>query len=327
MNKKILILLFSLSLIISACGSSTSDAEIEMASTAAVQTVEARFTELAQKNTPTSLPPEPTAIENIIATEALTPTLTAVPTVSSDIGTLPENALVANLAYETVPDGTVLGTGEYFSKSWTLQNNGTYTWHTGYKLIYFNGDRLEGSFEYPFFEDVEPGEAITLSIELLAPEVAGNYTGYWKIKSPSGHIFGVGEYNTPISVNIDVRNAGDIDYAITSVDYYMERSPATSCPSNVQWIIHAEVSVSGPMDIRYRFYQRESDGETVKQSKEWLRFDTAGTKTISNTWQLNHCVNASPRFFSLVILSAESDAPIYQYPEYQFINNCPDVCE
>jgi len=322
MKKKILMLLFALSLIMSACSSSSSDVEIEMASTAAAQTVEARFTEMAKNNTSV---PQPSATKSAPTAENIDAP-TATPTIVTNLGDLPEDALVANLYSENIPDGTVLETGERFTKSWSLQNNGTYTWSKDYKLIYWDGNIMGGAAEYNFFDVISPGEIMTLPIQLLAPSVAGNYTGYWKIKSPSGYIFGVGEYNAPISVSIDVREADDIEYGITSVEYYMVRDPEFACPANVEWTTYATVSVSGPMEIRYQFYQRESDGQIVKQRKKWLRFTEAGTKTISNVWQLNHCVNSQPRYVSLVILDPNTDAFVYQYPEFMFINNCPDLC-
>ena len=322
MNKKNLMLLLAFPLILGACSPTPADADIAMISTSAAQTVEAQFTEIAKENTPT---PRPSATKNVGATEASTAP-PATPTIVADLSNLPEGALVASLYSESHPDGTVLETGEYFMKSWSLQNNGTYTWSKDYKLIYWGGDILGGSAEYNFFDVISPGEILTMPIQLLAPDVAGNYTGYWKIKSPSGYIFGVGEYNAPISVSIDVRNADDIEYGITSVRYSMVRDPENGCPANVDRTIYATVSVSGPMTIRYQFYQRESDGEIVKQRKQWLKFDEAGTKTVSNLWRLNNCVNARPRYVSFVVLDPKTDAPIHQYPEFMFINDCPDLC-
>ena len=320
MNKKILLTLFALSLTITACGS-TSEEELAVASTAAVQTVEARFTEMAKENN-TAIP-EPSATENAPEAEE---DLVATATPQTGLVDLPEDALVANLYSETVPDGTVLEAGQYFTKSWTIQNNGTYTWSKDYKLIYWDGDLLGGYTEYNFFDIAAPGERLTFPIQLRAPDAPSAYTGYWKLKSPSGYIFGVGEYDAPISVNIDVRNADDIEYGITSVKYYMVRDPEFGCPTNVKWTIYADVSVSGPLEIRYQFFQRESDGQVVKQKKDWLKFTEAGTQTVSNVWQLNKCVNANPRYFSFVRLHRDTDAPVYQYPEFMFINNCPDLC-
>ena len=320
MNKKIFIAIFILSLVLSACGGSPSDADVAMISTAAAQTVEARFTEEAE-DMPTPKPTE-AAPEEIIPTLA-PPTQTETPV----SGIAPEGCLVASLTNESIPDGTVLATGEYFTKHWYIQNNGDCTWNQEYKLLYWDGDLLGGYTEYNFPDIAQPGETIEIPIQLRAPGSAGIYTGYWKMQSRSGYIFGVGEYNVPISVNIDVRDAGDIEYGIISVEYYMTRDPENGCPANVSRTIYAVVSVSGPMEIRYQFYQRESDGEIVKQTKKWLRFEEAGTQTIKNEWILNKCTNANPRYVSLVILDPDDDTLVYQYPEFVFVNDCSDQCD
>lgn len=308
-------------LVLGACSATPSEDEINAISTLAAATVEARFTQEAL-NAPVLETVAVPAIETIALT-----TTPALPTQTAAPGVAPDGCLLASLVSETIPDGTVLSTGEYFTKRWYLQNSGSCAWNQEYELIYWDGDLMGGYIEYPFPNIALPGESIELPIELRTPDVPGSYTGYWKMRSLSGYIFGVGALNVPISVNVDVRNAGEIDYGITSVEYYMVRNPETGCPANVDRTIYAKVTTSGPMKIRYRFYQRESDGEVVFQKKEWLTFTEAGTQTISNLWRLNHCVNAQPRYFSLVILDPETDSPIYQYPEFTFINDCPDVCD
>jgi len=292
-----------------------------MVSTAAAQTVEARFTEMAEN----TVVPEASATK----VEAESPpesTLAPIPTDTPISSIAPEGCLVANLVNETIPDGTVLQTSEYFTKRWYIQNNGECTWNQEYQLIYWSGDLLGGYTAYNFPDIAQPGEIIEAAIQLRAPDSVGNYTGYWKMQSRSGYIFGVGENNVPISVNIDVRNADGIEYGITSVEYYMTRDPENGCPANVSRTIYAVVTVNGPMEIRYRFYQRESDGEIVKQTTQWLRFTEAGTKTISNVWILNKCTTQNPRYVSLVILDPANDTPVYQYPEFVFVNDCPDQC-
>ncbi len=319
MNKKIFIFIFTLSLIMSACGS-PSEADIAAISTQAAQTVEARFAEEAEV-APTPKPTESAPTEIV---PSLAPPTQSLETPVSSIA--PEGCLVASLVNETIPDRTILGTSEYFTKNWYIQNNGECTWNQEYKLLYWDGDLLGGYTEYAFPGIALPGETIDIPIQLRAPDSVGSYTGYWKMQSRSGYIFGVGEYNAPISVNIDVRDASDIEYGIISVEYYMTRYPESGCPANVSRTIYAIVSVSGPMEIRYQFYQRESNGEIVKQTKEWLRFTEAGIDTIRNEWVLNKCTNANPRFVSLVILDPETDQPIHQYPEFEFVNDCPDQC-
>jgi hypothetical protein len=313
MKKKILFMLIILSLIISACEKST-EVDAESIATSAAQTVEARFTEMAKTTTP-----EPSAPveESAPAGEEATPTATTVPTETPASNTgevLPDDCLVANFAGETVPDGTIIAPGEYFMKSWSITNNGTCTWHNGYKLVYYNGNLLGGATEYPFFEEIAPGETMTFPIQLLAPTEPGIYEGAWKFQSPSGHIFGVGQYDAPVSVNI---NVGDnLKAGITSVHYTLDRNPDVGCPTNVDWNIIATITVSGPMNIVAQFQQ--SDGNhTVKKT---LIFDEAGSKNMSVTWTLHKNAGPAPRWVQLVVLEPKET----YYPTYTFVNNCPD---
>ncbi|MBT3338287.1 MAG: hypothetical protein HN855_09450 [Anaerolineae bacterium] len=310
MKKKILVILFVLSLVVSACGN-LSEADAEMIATSAAQTVEARFTQMAESTST----PEPTPEEEPV-TEETPSTATATPTAPPISEIAPEGCLVASFAGETIPDGTVVETGQYFTKSWTIVNSGTCTWHKGYKLIYWDGNLLGGAAEYEFFDEISPGETMTFPIQLLAPSEAGVYESFWKFKSPSGYIFGVGQSNTPVSVNISVGNPGDLEYGITSVHYTLQRDPEFGCPANVRWKIIATITVNGPMTVVAQFQQ--SDGNhTVKKTKV---FTEASSQNMSVTWTLNKGATANPRWVQLVVFE-----PDYQeYPTYTFVNNCPD---
>lgn len=308
MKKKILISLFILSLVISACGG-PSESDLAMASTAAAQTVEARFTQTAA-STPTL---ETEEKEEPTPTPTLEPTETAIP------DSAPEGCLVATFVGETVPDGTIVETGQAFTKSWSIRNDGTCTWHKGYKLVYWGGDRMGSALEYPFFEDTAPGEIMSFPIQLLAPNTPGVYTGEWMIKSPSGYLFGVGEYSVPISANVDVRNPDDIKYGIVSVEYELDREPDFGCPTNVHWIINATITVSGRMTVVANF--QHSDG--YHTNKETLVFNEAGSQTISTDWTLYKGAGPAPRSVQVVVWKPEK---IY-YPPFTFVNNCPDVVD
>lgn len=307
MKKKILIVLLALSLTVSACGAPSAE-ERDMISTAAAQTVEARFTEMV-KNTAT---PKPTQAKPT-ATATATPTETPLP------GVAPEGCLVANFVSETIPDGTVVKTGEYFTKSWTLLNNGTCTWNKDYKLVYWAGDLIGSAAEYNFFEIAGPGETMTIPIQLRAPDVPGNYTGSWKIKSPSGYIFGVGQYDVPISTSFVASDPGDVEYGITSVVYSLDRVPELGCPTNVHWNINATITVSGRMTVVAQFMK--SDG--THEIKETLMFEEAGSKTMTMDWTLYKGAGPAPRWAQLVVFKPEK---VY-YPTFTFVNNCPDLVD
>jgi len=106
----------------------------------------------------------------------------------------------------TIPDGTELAGGTTFTKTWRLQNVGTCTWTTSYRLVFSGGDLMGASstaFNLP--TSVAPGGTIDLSVNLTAPITAGNFIGYWKLRNASGTDFGVGASGTyNFLVNIKV---------------------------------------------------------------------------------------------------------------------------
>jgi len=98
----------------------------------------------------------------------------------------------ATLAGETIPDDSKYLPGTTFTKTWRLMNSGSSTWTNDYKLVFASGDQMGGNSEYRIPLPVEPGKIIDMSIQMKAPDTAGNYKGYWKIKNPNGTVFGPG---------------------------------------------------------------------------------------------------------------------------------------
>lgn len=162
------------------------------------------MTEAAQV-TPTSPPPtpnpspSPTLTATITTTVSLTPTLGTTPAVQTSGDRL---EFVSDVS---VPDGTVFEPGEEFEKTWRLLNTGTTTWTTGYKLVFYSGEMMDGPAAIQLPIEVQPGAQVDLSVTLIAPEEAGSYTGFWMLQNVQGQNFGIGaEANTPFYVQIVV---------------------------------------------------------------------------------------------------------------------------
>jgi hypothetical protein len=109
------------------------------------------------------------------------------------------------LAGENNPDGTKFLPGTAFTKTWRLMNTGSSTWGTDYKFVYIQGDKLGAADEYRINVPVEPGKIYDMNVPMKAPDAAGTYKGYWKIKNPGGATFGPGV--TSFSVEIIVAAA------------------------------------------------------------------------------------------------------------------------
>jgi len=94
----------------------------------------------------------------------------------------------------TIPDNTILGAGEQFTKTWRLQNDGTCSWNSSYALVFDRGDAMGGPASTSLTSEIiAPGETIDVSVVLIAPESPGTYQGYWKLRNPSGQVFGLGD--------------------------------------------------------------------------------------------------------------------------------------
>ncbi|MDZ7843387.1 MAG: NBR1-Ig-like domain-containing protein [Anaerolineales bacterium] len=105
----------------------------------------------------------------------------------------------------TVPDGTEFTPGEEFTKTWRLENAGTCSWTLGYSLVFDRGDALSGPAAVQLTADeIQPGETIDLSVDLVAPAEPGSYQGFWKLRNARGERFGVGEDWNPFWVQIEV---------------------------------------------------------------------------------------------------------------------------
>jgi len=305
-NRKIIITtLITIILVISACGVKSPD--LDQVSTAVAQTLQAQnsLTKVASLPTFTSAPPvEITATTNgDIATSTVQPVVGA-----------PGCTVAARLAGENPPDRTLFKPGENFWKTWSLENTGTCTWDTSYKLIYSKGDLMGGLASYPLPEEVAPGETKDISIYLKAPEQAGTFAGYWLIQTPWNTYFGVGE-SIPFYVQIVVSTASTLKYGITSVTYTIERNPATGCPTNVVYTVKATIITNGPFVFDY--YWDQSDGN--KSRINTLKFTAAGSKTLSRDWMVGKGDSPNPRWMQIIVTSPK----LHEYDQAVFLNNCP----
>jgi hypothetical protein len=92
----------------------------------------------------------------------------------------------------TISDGTSLGRGANFTKIWRIQNVGTCSWSPSFSLVFTGGDQMNGPDSVGFSDYVNPSQSIDLSVNLTAPNRDGHYQGYWKLRDPSGVLFGIG---------------------------------------------------------------------------------------------------------------------------------------
>jgi ABC-type amino acid transport substrate-binding protein/cell division septation protein DedD len=83
--------------------------------------------------------------------------------------------------------------GEAFQKGWRIKNTGTCTWNSTYFIKYVHGSdpaAQMGGQPTAIKGAVEPDETYDLFVDLVAPEVAGKYVGYWQMHTPENQAFG-----------------------------------------------------------------------------------------------------------------------------------------
>jgi hypothetical protein len=150
--------------------------------TASVLTVQARMTESGAE---ADLP--------VTETQAAQPG-TAGPTTMPGGGAPSETCtnLATFVQDITIRDYAELIPGESFTKIWTLKNSGTCTWTPTYAAVFMGGSRMDASLEQELGAYVPPGESINLQIEMSAPQDAGIYQGFWKLRTDEGRYFGLG---------------------------------------------------------------------------------------------------------------------------------------
>jgi hypothetical protein len=301
--------------------SCTSAKNASIIATSVAQTVQAQNAQPTQV-TDTPVPLETQTPVAGTGTPVTTPAVTAPaiqPTSSGGNGL--NCSIVANFVSETVPDGTIENPGAVFIKTWNIQNNGTCTWDTTWKIAYDKGDLMGGGYVYNFPQVVAPGQTVPISISFTAPLDQGTYAGYWLLESPNCPnctVFGVGQYNVPLSVNINV-NSGTPGsgtatvYGITSVTYAYgtsnQRNSATpgvdagTCTggANIFLTTWATISSSEPLTIKY--YWRQSDGGRTDGLRT-LIFTDAGFMTVKDAdWPLSNGTEIGLVWDQLVVTS------------------------
>ena len=285
-------------MLVSACA----PAQESAIATSVVQTVQAGESLTALANVPTAMPTSlTTSLETPLA-PAITPTNAA-----TLVSAPPDpNCVKASLVAENPPDQTLLTAGQYFWKTWTLQNTGTCTWTTAYQLVFWSGERLGSSLSYALPNDVAPNETTDISIYLQAPVTDGAFTGFWRIKTPWESNFGVGQYDAPISTSITVGSITpesrktETVFGVTSVTYTVDR---TCGAANTFYTITAYISSNGPVEINFKWIQ--SDGNNDENNR--LNFTEATTKAVQREWSQHKESSSNVRWAQVIVTS-----PTYQ---------------
>ncbi len=154
--------------------------------TQVAQTVVAQQTTQQALNPPTTTPfPTFPLASPTAATQAPIPTTIGLSPVAT-AASCDNSAFVIDV---TIPDNTVMTPGQTFVKTWAMQNTGTCTWNTNYKLAFVSGDAMSGT-NTAMTGSVAPGQQTNISVNLTAPAQSGSFKGYWRMTNANGVSFG-----------------------------------------------------------------------------------------------------------------------------------------
>jgi ABC-type amino acid transport substrate-binding protein len=160
------------------------------------------LTQLQNNGTIAELSNEYLNIDTSNVLPIVTPTPIAFPTKVASTPTAMPNTCYDGLEFVadvTIPDHTVIGPGQGFDKTWRLRNTGTCTWDDTYRIVFVQGDRMDGDTEL-VRGTVRPGETYDMTIDQRAPNTPGKYGGVWQMTNGQKAAFG-----TRVWVKIKVR--------------------------------------------------------------------------------------------------------------------------
>lgn len=178
MSKRALSIIVLIGIVLSACGGQAAQA------TEIPTEAPATATDVPATNTATQ-----EAIPATGETEAsATPTPTPTPFV-------PENAAdcvnqASFVSDVTIPDNSNIAAGAAFVKTWRVRNTGTCIWWAGYTLTHYSENAMSAPASVPL-PVTNPGDSADISVDLIAPSVAGVYRGNFVIENPEGLIMQV----------------------------------------------------------------------------------------------------------------------------------------
>jgi hypothetical protein len=92
-----------------------------------------------------------------------------------------------------------------FSKTWRLINTGACTWSTRYAVVFFSGQLFGAATVNYLPAEVDPGQIVDITIDMIAPSLAGSFQSNWKMADDNGQSFGIGPNgDAPIWVRIQI---------------------------------------------------------------------------------------------------------------------------
>jgi hypothetical protein len=126
----------------------------------------------------------------------LTPTpevnLPALPSSTPGVKAACDKAAPGSPIDVTIIDNTQMAPGHVFTKVWRLVNIGECKWTQAYAAEWFSGDRLGDTLVKPLGAEVNNGDSVDITVDMIAPLTPGTYQSNWKMRNASKEWFGIG---------------------------------------------------------------------------------------------------------------------------------------
>lgn len=121
-----------------------------------------------------------------------TPTPERIPADNTTIQATPNQACVAGLTYVediSIPDGTVVSTGQRLDKRWRVQNSGSCNWDKSFSIRLISGPGMGAAKKQALIPARSDTEA-EIRIIFTAPKEPGVYRSAWQAFDPKDNAFG-----------------------------------------------------------------------------------------------------------------------------------------
>lgn len=85
----------------------------------------------------------------------------------------------------TIPDFSTVERAKPFLKTWRVRNAGSCDWGSGYVLSFLSGELMSHTTSV-VMPAARAGDTVDISVDMIAPDDPGGYTGNWQIVNPRG---------------------------------------------------------------------------------------------------------------------------------------------
>lgn len=267
-NKQLVLWLMVMAVAVFACGLLPTDPDVIL--TLAAQTVEVELTDIAGDLLGDDGDAQGDDGE---AQATATETQAAPPDTQAPADTqAPSATSICNLAGfvsdVTVPDNTEFTPGEGFTKTWRLRNDGDCTWTSGYDLVFDSGDQMSApASDQLTGGTVPPGGTVDVSVNLVAPNSAGTYKGFFKLRDSQNNVFGLNN-NNPFWVQVKVVAPTPTSGGIIVIPPIIVLPLPTSLTPVDKGSVRSNGSVLNPPNV--------GDTNANVGSQAFLKFDISG---------------------------------------------------